>query len=582
MLGPERARDADQDLFVAGLHHALRRDGVLGVEGGDQRGAVDPEAGELLGREFHIDALVLRPEDVDLRDVRQFEELLADVVDRVPELTMGEPVGGEAIDDPIGVAELVVEAGADDALRQVVPDVVDLLAHLIPDVRNLGRRRRILQADEDRGPPGGRVAFQIVEVRRLLELALEAVGDLLERVADRGAGPADLHDHGLDGEVRILASPEPEVGPHSSHDDDEHEIDHERTVADRPFGEVEAHHTAPRMRTFWPGRSVCTPAVTTSAPVSSPWEITTEAGIVAQDLDVAQGDGLAQRIDHPHGRAPVRLGQRARRDLDAGRGRKPETADDGGPEPHGFRRIDDADLDLECPGRGIRLRRDLPHPAGRLDLRVVAEGELDRGILRAIADELLRDIENGVASALARELHDRLPGVNHLARLGADRGDSAGRIGEQHGVALLLARDPDLRLRGVDLGLNGQELLLGVVEIGPRRPAVLEERLLPLEGEPRLGQHRLERGEVGLSRAQRIVLDLGIEPADQLVRGEHVADMDRPLDHPAVDAKGETDLVLGANLAGERDHLAFHALLDGDGPNRPIRLGGRRRFVAAR
>ena len=104
---------------------------------------------------------------------------------------------------------------------------------------------------------------------------------------------------------------------------------------------------------------------------------------------------------------------------------------------------------------------------------------------------------------------------------------------------------------------------------------------MPLEGEPRLGQHRLERGEVGLSRAQRIVLDLGIEPADQLVRGQHIADMDRPLDHPAVDAKGETDLVLGANLAGERDHLAFHALLDGDGPNRPIRRDRRRRLVAA-
>ena len=225
-----------------GLHHALRRDGVLGGEGGDQRGAVDPEAGELLGRELHIDALVLRPEDVDLRDVRQFEELLADVVDSVPELAMGEPVGGEAIDDAIGVAELVVEAGADDALRQVVPDVVDLLAHLIPDVRNLGRGRRILQVDEHRGLPGGRVAFQIVEVRRLLELALEAVGDLLERVADRGAGPADLHDHGLDGEVRILASPEPEVGSDARHHDDEHEIDHERTMADRPFGEVEGHH----------------------------------------------------------------------------------------------------------------------------------------------------------------------------------------------------------------------------------------------------------------------------------------------------------------------------------------------------
>ena len=212
LLGAERARDADEDFFVPGLHHALRRDGVLGVEGGDQRGAVDPEARELLGRELHIDALVLGPEDVDLRDVRQLEELLADVVHSVPQLPMGEPIGGEAVDDAVSVAELVVEAGADDALRQVVADVADLLAHLIPDVRHLSRRRRIFQVDEDRGLAGGRVALQVVEVRRLLELALEAVGDLLERVADRGAGPPDLHHHGLDGEVRILAAPEPEVG----------------------------------------------------------------------------------------------------------------------------------------------------------------------------------------------------------------------------------------------------------------------------------------------------------------------------------------------------------------------------------
>ena len=183
LLGPERARDADEDLLVRGLHHARRRDGVLGLQRGDQRGAVDPEAGQLLGRELDVDALVLRAEHVDLRDVRQLQELLADVVHVVPQLAVGEPVRGEAVDDAVGVAELVVEAGADDALRQRVADVADLLAHLVPDVRHLSRRRRVLQIDEDRGLARGRVALQVVEVRRLLQLALEAVGDLLERVA---------------------------------------------------------------------------------------------------------------------------------------------------------------------------------------------------------------------------------------------------------------------------------------------------------------------------------------------------------------------------------------------------------------
>src|SRR5271166_6525872 len=204
LLGPERARDADEDLLVPGLHHALRGDGVLCLEGGNQRRAVDPEARQLLRRELHIHTLVLGAEHVDLRDVRQLEELLSHVVHIVPQRPMREPVRGKAVDDAVSVAELIVEAGANDALRHVVADVVDFLAHLIPDVRHLSRRRRIFQVDEDPGLARGRLALQLVEVRRLLELALEAVRDLLERVADRGAGPPDLHDHGLDGEVRIL------------------------------------------------------------------------------------------------------------------------------------------------------------------------------------------------------------------------------------------------------------------------------------------------------------------------------------------------------------------------------------------
>jgi hypothetical protein len=52
----------------------------------------------------------------------------------VAQLAVGEAVGGEAVDDAVGVAELVVEPRADDALRQGVPDVADLLADLIPAI----------------------------------------------------------------------------------------------------------------------------------------------------------------------------------------------------------------------------------------------------------------------------------------------------------------------------------------------------------------------------------------------------------------------------------------------------------------
>ena len=71
LLGPERARDADKDLLVPSLHDARGGNGVLRLQRRDQRGAVDAEAGQLLGRELHVHPLVLGPQDVDLRDVRQ-------------------------------------------------------------------------------------------------------------------------------------------------------------------------------------------------------------------------------------------------------------------------------------------------------------------------------------------------------------------------------------------------------------------------------------------------------------------------------------------------------------------------------
>src|SRR4029450_4050578 len=111
---------------------------------------------------------------------------------------LGEAVGGEAVDNSVGVAKLVVEAGSYDALRKRSGNVAHLLAHLGPDVRYVGRRRGVLQVHEDRGAAGAGVALDVVEAWRLLQLALQAGGGLLERVLDRGARPGRGHHHGLD------------------------------------------------------------------------------------------------------------------------------------------------------------------------------------------------------------------------------------------------------------------------------------------------------------------------------------------------------------------------------------------------
>ena len=124
--------------------------------------------------------------------------------------------------------------------------------------------------------------------------------------------------------------------------------------------------------------------------------------------------------------------------------------------------------------------------------------------------------------------------------------------------------------------------MLGLVEIGTGRPAVLQELLLSPEGDARLVQLRLDRREIGLRRAQRALLDLGVEPPDDLACRDDIADIDGTLDHASVEAKGEAGLVLGADLTGQRYDLAAGTLLHGNRSDRPGLSGRRGRFVATR
>ena len=231
-------------------------DGVLRLEGGQQALFVEPKPGKPLGRELQKYLLVLRPDDVDLRDVGDVQELRADVLHVVPQLAVGEAIRGEAVDEAEGVAELVVESRSDDAGGKEAANVSDLFPDLVPDVGDFFRSHRSLDVDEDRRLARRRVAAQIVEVGRLLELALDSLGQLGERVVHRGAGPSRLHDHGLDAECRVLAAPELEVGRKTRARHHEHQEHDEGAMPDRPIGEVQARHdAAPSSRTFCPGRS---------------------------------------------------------------------------------------------------------------------------------------------------------------------------------------------------------------------------------------------------------------------------------------------------------------------------------------
>ena len=63
-----------------------------------------------------------------------------------------------------------------------------------------------------------------------------------QRVGRRGARPQRLDHHGLDGEGRVLLAAELAVGPGPGDRRDQHEVDDEALVAQRPVRKIEAGH----------------------------------------------------------------------------------------------------------------------------------------------------------------------------------------------------------------------------------------------------------------------------------------------------------------------------------------------------
>ena len=108
LLGHQRAADPQFDRLRVGGDDAGRDHDVLRLQRRRQRRRREAVSGQLRGRELDVDALRLGADQVHLGDVGHLQQPRADILDIVAQLAMREPVRGEAIDDAIGVAELVV------------------------------------------------------------------------------------------------------------------------------------------------------------------------------------------------------------------------------------------------------------------------------------------------------------------------------------------------------------------------------------------------------------------------------------------------------------------------------------------
>ena len=229
-------------------------------------------------------------------------------------------------------------------------------------------RRRLLQVDEDRRLPGRGVTAHAVEVIGFLQRAFEPLGDLLAaflRPSHRARRHATIIVRNVNG--RVFAAPQarerqarPRPRRRSSG----------RSTSER-FGSAHSDRFGPitcvvsSRRTFWPGRSACTPAVTTTSPgFQARGDLhrgrrRTSRTSMLRDATVP----VLRRPPTPpacHRRAP---GPSAGISM-PGTASSLTPAGDGGAEPHRRRRIVEPHAHAKGAGHRIGARRNFAHRAG--------------------------------------------------------------------------------------------------------------------------------------------------------------------------------------------------------------------------
>ena len=173
------------------------------------------------------------------------------------------------------------------------------------------------------------------------------------------------------------------------------------------------------------------------------------------------------------------------------------------PSLNGGRRIGEPDPDAKGAGDRVGLRRDLAHAALRRDVRIRRQSDDDARAGRRRAQEVGRHLEDGLASLAPRKLDDHPAGRDDFAGFGPTAVTTPGASASEHGEADDGFGGVHMRLGGLDLSSRGSPRLLGILEIGARRDAALEEMALPLvlifglaQNALRLRQRRLRASAV--------------------------------------------------------------------------------------
>ena len=218
------------------LDHPGRRYRILRLQALHDLALINPQCREFARGEIQVDHFVLLADHFDLAQPRYRTDFGAHLLHVITQLTHRQAIAGKGIHRAEHVTEFIVERRPLQTLGEGAADVVDLLANLVPDLRDGLGAGGVLEEHEHRGLARPGVAFHVVEGVEFLEFFLDAVGDLLEGFFLGRARPAGLDHHGLDGERRVFFTAQVHVREHAHQQRDEHQVPDEGLMLEGPVG----------------------------------------------------------------------------------------------------------------------------------------------------------------------------------------------------------------------------------------------------------------------------------------------------------------------------------------------------------
>ena len=181
------------------------------------------------------------------------------------------------------VGVLVVDERADDARRETVRLVAQLLSRLVELALNLRRWHVVAELQESNGQARARERLRAVVPAELLKPLLQSFRDLILHLLRCRARPRGDYGHRLHGECRVLGTSQPEEGDDPRDGDEEDREKSDGALTNRERGEIESAHGLPApvgaasrpegsaaSRTSWPSCSACAPSDTTRSPCFRP------------------------------------------------------------------------------------------------------------------------------------------------------------------------------------------------------------------------------------------------------------------------------------------------------------------------